>query len=617
MILNDPQDDPQAQTGQTESDGAAVVDVVEPARPETGPRGSKPPISDPPRVGIDEPQTPAPRSRASCLAIIGAIVVLVAACLIIAYALLPIMFNDFAGSTGEGDVEGADRVRSVGRNAPGGGSGGSLRLPGGSPTTLDPALVRDVVSADYMYEIYSGLVTLAADLSIVPDIAESWEVSSSGTTYTFSLREGAVFHDGTPVTSEDVRWSFERACGPDLSSPVAAAYLDDIIGCLDHMAGRAPTVSGVRTIDPLTIELDIDAPKAYFLAKLTYPTAFVLDRRQVESGPAWSRNPNGTGPFKLINFEPEEQLVLARHDEYFGPLAQLDEIIYDLRPIAAVTRYENGELDAAPVGLHDLERVRDPLNPLSHEVLQGEGDLGLQYIGMNTRRPPFDDVNVRRAFNLAIDKQRLADVVLRGAVRPVHTILPPGMPGFDPSLTPYIWDPAAARAALQASSYGGPDGLPQITLHTGQGGGGSPSVQAVVGMIEDALDIDLVVEQSPWELFQEEVSSGEYQAWFLGWSADYADPQDFLDVLFHSDSPLNHTRYDSPESDRLLEEARVEQDTVARLALYNRAERTILDDAPWVPLYTGVDTWLVAPEVQGFSLPPVIVPRMAAVRLVR
>ncbi len=478
-------------------------------------------------------------------------------------------------------------------------------------------MVRDVVSADYMYEIFSGLVTLAADLSVVPDLAESWEVSPDGTTYTFALREGAVFHDGTPVTAEDLRWSIERACGPDLRSPVAAAYLDDIVGCLDHLAGRAPTVSGVHVIDERTIALDIDAPKAYFLAKLTYPTAFVLDRRQIESDPDWTRLPNGTGPFRLIDFQPEEILVLGRNDDYFGPKAHLDKIEYDLRPIAAVTRYENGELDAAPVGLHDLERVRDPLNPLSREVVQGEGDLGLQYIGFNTQEPPFDDVQVRRAFNLAVDKRRMADVVLRGAVRPVDTILPPGMPGFDETLAPYPWDPEAAREALRSSGYGGPSGLPPIVLHTGEGGGGTPSVQGVVEMIEDALEIEIVVEQSPWELFQEEVSAGEYQAWFLGWSADYADPQDFLDVLFHSSSPLNNARYESAETDRLLEAARVEQDETARLALYNQAERAILADAPWIPLYTGVDTWLVAPEVRGFTLPPVIVPRMAAVSIER
>lgn len=522
-----------------------------------------------------------------------------------------------SGDAGEGTERSTDGGRVGETRTSRGGVGGTLRLPGGSPTTLDPAMVRDVVSADYMYEIYSGLVTLAADLSVVPDLAERWDVSPDGTTYTFTLRQDIVFHDGTPFTADDVRWSIERACGPELRSPVAAAYLDDIVGCLDLLAGRAPSVAGVRVIDERTVALDIDAPKAYFLAKLTYPTAFVLDRRQLESDPGWSRLPNGTGPFRLIAFEPEERLVLARHDHYFGPKAFLDEIVYDLRPIATVTRYENGELDAAPVGLMDLERVRDPLNPLSREVIQGEGDLGIQYIGMNTRRPPFDDVHVRRAFNLAIDKESLADVVLRGAVRPVDTILPPGMPGFDPTLSPYPWDPRAARDALSASRYGGPTGLPPIVIHTGEGGGGSPTVQAVVAMVEEALDIDIVVEQSPWELFQEEVAAGEYQAWFLGWSADYADPQDFLDVLFHSASPLNHTRYQSAEADQLLEAARVEQDEAARLQLYNQVERAILGDAPWVPLYTGVDTWLVSPAVSGFTLPPVIVPRMAAVRIER
>jgi len=490
--------------------------------------------------------------------------------------------------------------------------GGTLSLPGGEPTSLDPAQVRDVVSAQYIYEVHCGLVTLAPDLSVIPDLAQAWTMSPDGTVYTFTLRAGATFHDGRHITSADVRFGIERACDPATAPDVALTYLGDVVGCADKLAGDANAVAGVATPDDGTIVLTIDAPKAYFLAKLTYPTSFVVDRNQIGDA-GWAERPNGCGPFRLAEYLPEERLRLVRHDGYHREPAWLDEVVFDMRPIDPLTRYENGELDAAPVGIADRERVRDPLNPLSAEVVEGPGDLGLSYLAFNVALEPFDDVHVRRAFAHALDREWLAEVVLRDAVAPLGTILPPGMPGHDPTANTLAFDEAAAERELSLSRYGGADALPPITLLTSGGAGGSPAVQAVVERFATSLGTAIAVEQAPWELFNDELDEGLYQGWFLGWSADYADPQDFLDVLFHSASPLNASGYADAEVDALLEAARIESDETERLAAYSRAERRILADAPWLPLYNGVETWLVAPDVHGFVLPPVIVPRMASV----
>ncbi len=493
-------------------------------------------------------------------------------------------------------------------------TGGTLRLPGAAPTTLDPHRARDVVSAEYIYEVFSGLVTLSNDLKVVPDLAERWTVSPDGTAFTFTLQP-ARFHDGTAVTSEDVRWSLERACDPDTAPDLAATYLGDVVGCADKLAGRAATLAGVTADDPTHITIRIDTPRADFLAKLTYPTSFVLDRRQLESDPDWSDHPIGTGPFRLTSHEAETRIRLERHAGYHGARALLDAVEYDLRPLDPVTRFENGELDASPVGASDLARVQDPLNPLSHLVVQGPGDLGVSYIGFNTRLAPFDDVHVRRAFSLAVDKPRLASLVLRGAVRPVDTILPPGMPGFDAARSPLSHDPpdgpALARAELAASRYAG--ALPPITIVASGGGGNSPSTLAVVEAWRDVLGAEVTIEQAPWDTFQADIDRGAYQAWPLGWVADYPDPQNFLDVLFHSSSALNATRYANPEVDAWLVAARTELDADARLALYAKAESQILADAPWLPLVSGIETWLVAPNVRGFTVPPIVVQRLGQV----
>ncbi len=492
--------------------------------------------------------------------------------------------------------------------------GGRLRLAGADPTTLDPALVRDVVSAEYLYEIYSGLVTLSPELEVVPDLAESWALSSDGTVYTFTLRSDALFHDGHPVTAADVKYSVERACDPATGSPVAGTYLGDIVGCRRKLAGQADQVEGVRA-EHEQVVFTIDAPKAYFLSKLTYPTSFVLDAAKV-GGEDWTHHPNGTGPFRLAEYVSREKLVLERSETYYSAPAYLDEVYFDLRPVSATTLYENGELDAVPVGLSDLARVRDPLNPLSYEVLTGPGDLGLSYIGLNTRVAPFDDVHVRRAFNLALDKQRLAEVILQAAVKPAYWILPPGLPGHNPDAGELRYDPREALAELAASRYKADD-IPPVVLNSSGSGGSNVTAEAVADMIGDTLGLEIVLEQAPWEMFQQELSDGDYQMFLLGWSADYPDAQDFLDVLFHSESPLNYTGYSNEQVDGLLEQARIERDPARRIELYARAEAIVLDEAPWLPLYSGVETWLVAPQVRGFELSSIVLPRLAKVWLVR
>ena len=185
------------------------------------------------------------------------------------------------------------------------------------PPTLDPHLTTDATSAQIIVEVFGGLVTIDRNLDIAPDLAESWEISGEGTIYTFHIDPDARFHDGKKVTAEDVRWSLERVTNPLTESPVVDQYLGDIIGVEEKLNGDALSISGVRVIDEETIEITIDQAKSYFLAKLTYPTGFVLDRENIDADPRnWFRKPNGTGPFRLAEYkvggdpavEPERRL---------------------------------------------------------------------------------------------------------------------------------------------------------------------------------------------------------------------------------------------------------------------------------------------------------------------
>jgi oligopeptide transport system substrate-binding protein len=491
-----------------------------------------------------------------------------------------------------------------------------LTVPGGDPPTLDPHLSGDATSAEYVVEIFSGLVTFDRDLNLVPDLAERWEVSDDETVYTFFLRENAKFHNGKPVRAQDFKWSIERACDFRTRSTTADTYLGDIIGCRDMLRGKADEVAGVQVIDDYTLQIKIDQPRVYFLAKLTYPTAYVLDQENVErGGRTWTDNPNGTGPFKLAEFRFGERIVLERNEDYYRePMPQLDSINFVLSGGSRMVMYEQGELDMTAVGLNDIERVTDLTNPLNKELNTVES-MGIFYIGLNVNQPPFDDMKVRQAFNYALDRQRIIDVVYKETVPVAWGIVPPTMPNYEnPGLKPLEYDPEKAQELIAESKYGDVSEFPDITLYAlGTGGATGRIIEAIIASYEENLGVQVEVQQTDWATFLSDLSrpDNSNQMWGgeAGWIADYPDPHDFLDILFRCDSMQNHTGYCNPEVDELLDQAAGEYDTEKRQGLYRQVEQIVIDEAPWVPLFFEVEYWLVKPYVKDAYLPPMVIPK--------
>ena len=488
------------------------------------------------------------------------------------------------------------------------------------PPTLDPHITTDATSAQIIVELFGGLVTIDPDLDIVADLAESWEISPDGLKYTFHLRTDAKFHNGKPVTAVDVLWSLERATNPLTQSPVADQYLGDIVGVKEKLRGDADTVSGLRVVDDYTVEITIDASKSYFLAKLTYPTAFVLDAENVEANPRkWFRQPNGTGPFRLSSYQVGESMVLSRNEYYHLGPPKLEEVELILSGGTSMLMYENDEIHLAGVGLADLDRLLDTSNKLHPELIQAPPSFSVQYIGFNVAEPPLDDPKFRQALNLAIDKREIATVVLGDQVVPATGILPPGFPGFDSSVRGFDFDPIKAKQLIQESKYGSDLGnLPPITLTTAGSFGAviSLDMEVVLQMWEKNLGVKVEIQQTEFATFLKDLNRRRFQMFDIGWIADYPDPENFLDILFHSDSSNNHTNYSNPEVDRLLERARTETDETARYQIYHQAEQQILDDAPWVPLwYSGERYLLLKPNVKDYYLTPLIIPRLRYVYL--
>ncbi len=498
-----------------------------------------------------------------------------------------------------------------------------LRLPGrgsGDPPTLDPALASDAESAIYIVEIFSGLVSLDRNLKVIPDIAEKWEMSSDGKSYTFFLRKEVKFHDGRPVTAQDFKYSFERAANPALASPTADTYLGDIVGVKEKLGRKAQTISGVEVIDDYTLKLTIDAPKAYFLAKLTFPSAFVVDKNNVErGGRTWTDKPNGTGPYKLKEYVRAQRIVLSRNENFYAdPKPQVDEVQFILGGGSAMTMYENGDLESVYVTINDIERVSDVNSPLNKELFVGP-EFSTHFIVFNTRKPPFDDPKVRQAIALAIDRAKVVDVVFRKMEGVATGILPPGMPGYTQDQLKLQYDPARAKQLLNESKYAGK--LPEITwTTTGSGGSAAQYIQAMTAMLKDNLGVNVSIQQTDWATFISQIndpSRNQFQMFDLGWIADYADPENFLGILFRSNSTQNWASYNSSDVDKLLDQAALEPDVQKRFQLYQQIEQKILTDFPIIPFTFSQQYWLTKPYVKGMVYPPLIIPRLRYVSLDR
>jgi ABC-type transport system substrate-binding protein len=550
------------------------------------------------------------------LAILG-----VMAALVLAVGVVVIVLVAGGGGGDSGNAE-SDPTEENGDN--GERTEGELRLLGDEPITLDPHLAQDVSSAIYVVEIFGGLLTLDPQLQLQPDLADAIPTAENGgkvvnpdgtVTYTFHIRDSALFHDLTPVRADDVKASIERAADPATESLVSAFFLGDIVGVTEKLRGQAEEVSGVRVVDDSTVAITIDRDLPSFLNKLTYPTAFVVDTGQIEADPDnWTRHPNGTGPYQLDEWRFGERIVLQAHERYHLGAPNVKTVRYLLAG-EAITLYEAGDVDVTGVGVNDIERVLDPADPLNEEYVTGDR-LGISYIGFNVDSPPFDDPKVRQAFAMAIDLDEINSAILKDMVPVANSIMMPGLPAYDPAAQGPQFDPDGAKQLLDESTYGGAGGLPPITYaESGTGASAGPGTAAIIEMWRDNLGVDVEVQQAESATFFQDVNQGRYQMYGLGWYMDYPDEEDLLNIHFDSDSPNNDTNYSNPEVDQLLRQALLETDRAQRTALYRQAEQIIMQDMPWIPLFFEKYHALIKPYVQDYQIPPAVVPRLRFITL--
>ena len=448
------------------------------------------------------------------------------------------------------------------------------------PDTLDPALHTGPVTG-LLKALFGGLVRLDEEMNVIPDIARGWRVTDDGKVYTFDLRYNAYFHNGDWVTSEDIKYSWERATDPETGSPTARAYLGDIAGVREKLAGEADEISGVEALDLFTLRVTLTTPRQTFLQKLTHPVASVVDRNNVETGELAER-PMGTGPFKFVAWGKGQGLVLGRSRGYHLERPKLRGVVYRFDGDDPLDLYAREQIDAVSVPLVQIERARDTRDDFYQDLVSSP-TFCTHYLAFDTSVAPFDDLTVRRAFTQALDMDKIVSVVMRGTVDRASTLAPPGILGLDADLSPVAFAPEAGRSLL-AESYDRLEALSPIPFAVDN--------DTMVWMWRQFLDVDVRAFSGP--------SADQAGFWTDTWCPDYLDAENYLETLLHSEGPQNRFGYSNPELDALLEEAAVTLDPSLRAETYKRVETIARYDWVVVPLWHERRHELVQQYVIGY-----------------
>jgi oligopeptide transport system substrate-binding protein len=472
------------------------------------------------------------------------------------------------------------------------------------PVTFDPGRVQDPEGIDLLGNIFEGLVAYDAGNRIVPLLAESYEPRDEGRVWEFRLKRNVRFHSGRAVTAADFKWSLERNLAPELASPTALNYLGDIVGAEAVSEGRSKELTGVQVVDDHTLRIELKEPRPYFLGKITYPVGFVLDREAAGSTTILNEaGLVGTGPYRIGQIAPDQRVTLEAFDEYHGGAPSLARIE---RPVVkdAVTRlnmYRQGELHMLAVQRTEIEAVRRDAD-LSSQLRQLARPVTF-YIGLNRNLyRPFQDVRVRRAVAMAIDRERIAGELLNG-MPPGRTLVAHEVMGYRPDYQGLQFNPEEARRLLADAGYPGGRGLPAWELSYIEAAPDSRIVvEGVEASLRQHLGFPVRLRSTERSVFFERRNASQLQGIFLSWGADYLDPQNFLSFLFLSDSPMNFDGYRNADFDAVAREADRTVDEGRRIELYHQAEDILIQDVARIPLYYGQDSLLVRPSVKDLDL---------------
>jgi len=467
---------------------------------------------------------------------------------------------------------------------------------------LDPAQGPDANSAIAVAMIYSGLVKFDKDLNVVPSQA-TYTISPDDKVYTFKLKPGIAFSDGTPVTAQAYVYTLTRALLPEVKSGIATLFLGPILGSDDVNSGKTKILQGVKAVDDSTLQITLKQPAAYFLQVLANSISFPLNQKIIKQygQTDWvnhaAANGIGTGPLMVKEWDHNVKMVLVPNPHWYGAMTKLAEVdmlfVNDLS--TAFKSYQAGQYAFVwNITPQDLQSAKGMAGFTSKSLLQTD------LLFFNNKMAPFDKSAVRQAFAYAIDKVTLTNTIFKGSAVPAPTIIPPGMPGYQPNYQGLPYDKSKALAALQ-SVYPDVSKVPPITFSFPNSQVSPNEASALQQMWQSALGIQVKLLPVELNAYNTETSNRQIQFGFGQWTADFPDPYDWLALNLLSTSGGNAGSWNNPQFDQLVMQA--EQSTGdARIKLYNQAEQIAITDGGWLPLDHQEMAAVIPPWVHGVSL---------------
>ncbi|MEO8973935.1 MAG: peptide ABC transporter substrate-binding protein [Ktedonobacteraceae bacterium] len=489
--------------------------------------------------------------------------------------------------------------------------------------TFDPGLSTDAPSINAIDMVFTGLVELDSNGNVVGYLAQSWKESADHLTYTFHLRPNLKFSDGTALTSADVAYSIDRALQPATKSGTGPYYLRYIKDASLLVGGKIKTIIGdsITTPDASTVIITASAPIPFFLDALTYPCSYVLEKSLVQKYGNTGFTDHlteggGDGPFKVQSYTHSKQIVFVPNPGYYGPQPQLSKVIFPFYKNGDTTynAYLSGQLSETgiPIAEYDTAKTRNDF----HSVPQ----LWINYYAMNYNIKPFDNIDIRQAFALAVNKNVAVQAAWKGSYIATNHIVPQGMPGYAASLTGVDGagtqgDQAKAKqlfqTGLQQEGWSSVSQMPSVTLTYSSGGTQAPKneVSILQQNWQNVLGVSVKVEDIDFNKLLTDITANTLQFWGIAWITDYPDPEDWLTLQFDAGSGNNNMNYGQNHSSdataqqaiqKQLEAADIDQNPTTRFAAYNAAEQSLVNDVAWLPMEQVTATYLVKPCVNNY-----------------
>lgn len=483
-----------------------------------------------------------------------------------------------------------------------------VRNNGSEPSSLDPHKVESDVENNIISDLFEGLVSVSPAGDIQPRLAEKWE-NKDNTVWTFHLRPGATWSDGTAITAQDLVWSWQRLVSPLTASPYASypGNMHIVNGAEIARGQKAPETLGVRAVDDATFEVTLTQPNAAFLAMLAHPSLVPLDKVLISRyGDKWTKPEHmvTSGPYKLSQWVVNERIVAERNPRYWDNVhTVINKVTY--LPISSeaadINRYKAGEIDIVyTVPINQFAQLKKTLG----EQLNVSPQLATYYYQFNTTRPPFNDPRVRRALNMSLDKEIIAEKVLGQGQRPAWLVSQPDIGGVklhNPEYASWSRDKRIAEAKKLLSEAGYNETHPLVfNLLYNTSESHQRIAIAASSMWKKNLGVEAKLQNQEWKTMLDTMHTHNFDAVRYAWIADYDDAATFLNTFRTGDSE-NTTQYSNPAYDEALRNAAKASDTAARGQFYQQAEDLLGQDVPAIPVYHYVRTHLVKPWVGGFT----------------